>query len=109
MKIFIIIWFLALSIGILLLCIVQNDTLYNYFFNRKEYNIFKELNETPIKEFTVIDKEWKYFKVKSHPNWEIVVFNHGAAVFERLSNDCLASTFYKKGSTKLANKLMQLL
>lgn len=96
---------------IILLAILCNEVSYNYIFNREEYKVFKELNETPIENFTVTSKRYKNFAVKTHPDWSISIFDNKAAVFDYSLDErnCIACTFYKKGSTKLANKLKQLL
>ena len=104
----------GISILILIIwsIILDNNTLYNRFYNRESYNVLEELNKTPIKKFTCTDKRFRTFTVDTRPSWRIVIFkrtdnSYMTGVFD--GDKCIASSFYEKGSTKLANKLMQLL
>lgn len=108
-------------VGICLLLVVfillNNNTLYCKFFYKDEYKLFNLLINLDINEFTFYKREIVYdvitvdiFKCYRFPTMKFNVIN-GERSFISSSDDnrCILSSFYKKGSKQLAEKLMTLI
>lgn len=81
--------------------IFHNNTIYCFFFERKEYNWYKKMNKVSLEEFYVAT-----YKIlcKKYPNYWILIHNNEASIHIRNT----ALTHYKRGSKKLYNKLLPL-
>lgn len=83
--------------------IFHNNTIYCFFFERKEYNWYKKMNKVSLEEFYVAT-----YKIlcKKYPNYWILIYNNEAFIHGKRNT---ALTHYKRGSKKLYNKLLPLI
>ncbi len=100
--------FLIWLVCLIMVIICSNNTLYCYVFEREDIKVFYKLLKVDSSLFDLCyeDRNAKYYICSKYPEMEILVYNNTAIVF---ANDkCIASRFYRRGSRKLAEKLLKL-
>lgn len=122
-KIFAIIGISGLSLAVIcLICLIvyaillTNNTFYCKRYSPDEYNVFHSLINLHDSLFKL---DFTYnniyvFKCCVYPVWNITVsYDHDIAGYKAYvnhneTNKCIACSYYRKGSTKLAKKLLNI-
>lgn len=96
---------------LLILCLIcdsfifLNRTIYCNIFDMDEVKVFNRLNKLEASDFY---KEGYRYYTDKYPNYYIVLWESGvASVYDSTIkyDNCIACTFYKRGSKKLYQKL----
>lgn len=81
-----------------------------FFYEHEDWKLWKKLNKLPVNSFklafTIPELQISYYTIDTFPsNWRLVINSKDCFIADDNTNECILSSYYKKGSYKLHKKL----